>query len=350
VTSRPDTSTLGAGWGRPLRLALLALLGLMTFHMALHFPWARAGAALLSTDRVLLGVALVVNLVSLAAKGWAWHRLLRVNTSARWDRVQRANLLGSAVSDVSISLVGEAARVRALAKEGLPLGLTAVSVAVVRLAEAVALAIVVACAVLLLPLSSPLARAGVAAAVMLATGVLVVSVLRRSPVVDRLRRRLPPQMVEGVRIVGRRPFGEAVGLGLVNWGAQWSTYALVFAATHVTSSPRAAFAALLAANLGGALRLTPANIGVFQASLVLGLVPFGVDPSSAVLAGLVLQAVQVPPVIGLASVVAGFDGLLKLRRQSTEPGDASGGVAPVTSDSRAPASRPALALQEAAES
>ncbi len=320
----PDSGdgTVRRGWRRALRVLLLAGLGALAVRVALHFPWGEAGAALMATDPRLLVAALVVNLLSLVAKGWAWQRLLRPSTGARWLPVQRANLLGSAVSDVSVSLVGEAARVQALAREGLPVGLTAISVATVRLSELVALGIVVACASLFLPLPSLPERAGLAGVAVVATGALLVLVLRRPKVAERLRRHVPEAMVDGVRIVGRRPFAEAVVLALVNWAAQWGTYWLVLSATHVASGPDAALVALLAANLGGALRLTPANVGIFQVSLVAGLAPFGVDPSSAVLAGLVLQAVQVPPVLGLATGVVGLRGLARLgrtQRSSPEP-------------------------------
>lgn len=331
------SETAAPGWRRWLRIGALALLVALAVRVGLHFPWARTGEALVHTSRLLLVAALVVNLVSLMAKGWGWHRLLRPDTNAGWLNVQRANLLGSAVGDVSVALVGEAARVRALVRdEDLPVGLTAISVAAARLAEAVALGIVIAVAFVVFPLPSFLARAALVAAALVATGVVLVVAARHPPVAERLRRYLPDGMVDAVRTVGRRPFCEAVILALVNWAAQWATYALVLSATHVTASPEAAFAALLAANLGGLLRLTPANVGVFQASLVVGLAAFGVDASSAILAGLVLQAVQVPPVIGLASLAAGVDGLSRLRRQSVEgeeseepvpaarPGSASG--------------------------
>lgn len=315
----------GRGWVHALRVLLLIGLGALTVRAAIHFPWARAGEALVATDRLLLGAALIVNLVSLVAKGWGWQRLLLPSTGVGWLPAQRANLVGSAVSDVSVSLVGEAARVRALAREGLPIGLTSISVATTRLAELVALGGVVTLASLFIPLPSILARAGLAAVAVLATSALLVVVLRRPRVAERLRRHIPADMVEGVRIVGRRPFAEAIGLALVNWVAQWATYWLVLSATHVTGSPIVALVALLAANLGGVLRLTPANVGVFQASLVVGLAPFGVDASTAVLAGLVLQAVQVPPILGLASGVVGFRGLVRLRRQSSEATDESVG-------------------------
>lgn len=331
-----------SGWRLWLRVGALAILVALAVRVGLHFPWARTGEALVHTNQLLLVAALLINLVSLMAKGWGWHRLLRPDTNAGWLNVQRANLLGSAVGDVSVALVGEAARVRALVRdEDLPVGLTAISVAAARLAEAVALGIVIACAFVVFPLPSFLARAGLVAGALVATGVVLVVAARHPPVAERLRRWLPAGMVDAVRTVGRRAFAEAVALALVNWGAQWATYALVLSATHVTSSPEAAFAALLAANLGGLLRLTPANVGVFQASLVVGLAAFGVDPSSAILAGLVLQAVQVPPVIGLASLAAGVDGLSRLRRQSVE-GEEAAAQEPVSAPRAGSATGPRL--------
>src|SRR5256886_7525805 len=69
---------------------------------------------------------------------------------------------------------------------------------------------------------------------------------------------------------------------LYNWAAQWATYHLVLRATHVPVSLAASFTALIVVNLSGLLRPTPANVGVTQAALVVGLLPFGVAPEQAV--------------------------------------------------------------------
>src|SRR5439155_476023 len=93
---------------------------------------------------------------------------------------------------------------------------------------------------------------------------------------------------------------------LYNWAAQWSTYHLVLRATHVPVSSAASFTALIVVNLGGLLRPTPANVGVTQAALVVGLLPFGVAPEHAVAAGLALQGLQVLPVLFLGAMVTGW--------------------------------------------
>ena len=67
-------------------------------------------------------------------------------------------------------------------------------------------------------------------------------------------------------------------------------------------------------NLGGLLRPTPANVGVTQAALVVGLLPFGVAPEHAVAAGLALQGLQVLPVLFLGAMMTGWR-LLKLESE-----------------------------------
>ena len=101
---------------------------------------------------------------------------------------------------------------------------------------------------------------------------------------------------------------------LYNWATQWATYHLVLRATHVPVSLAASFTALIAANLSGLLRPTPGNVGVTQAALVVGLLPFGVAPEQAVAAGLALQGLQVLPVLFLGAMVTGWR-LLKLETE-----------------------------------
>src|SRR5256886_3587289 len=79
---------------------------------------------------------------------------------------------------------------------------------------------------------------------------------------------------------------------LYNWAAQWATYHLVLRATHVPVSLAASFTALIVVNLSGLLRPTPANVGVTQAALVVGLLPFGVAPEQAGAGGLAVAGVQ----------------------------------------------------------
>jgi len=134
------------------------------------------------------------------------------------------------------------------------------------------------------------------------------SLADRLPASLRSRLGVLRAMGAGGRLVWPTAFA------LYNWAAQWATYHLVLRATHVPVSLAASFTALIVVNLGGLLRPTPANVGVTQAALVVGLLPFGVAPEQAVAAGLALQALQVLPVLLLGAMVTGWR-LLKLESE-----------------------------------
>ncbi|MEO6058327.1 MAG: hypothetical protein ABIQ49_16000, partial [Gemmatimonadales bacterium] len=79
--------------------------------------------------------------------------------------------------------------------------------------------------------------------------------------------------------------------------------------------------ALVLANVGGILRLTPGNVGVLQGAVVLALAPLGVEAARAVAAGLALQAVHVLPVLVIGIALVGRHGLRELgRRREVEAG------------------------------
>jgi uncharacterized membrane protein YbhN (UPF0104 family) len=105
-------------------------------------------------------------------------------------------------------------------------------------------------------------------------------------------------------------------LDLVNCVLDWSAFQLTFLATHTRAPYTASLVAFVAAHLGGILRLTPGNVGVLQASVILGLLPFGAAREQAVAAGLALQAVQVLPVLAAGTAIVGWRGLRSLIKPS----------------------------------
>ena len=281
-------------------------VGLVGVALALKFlagfPWRVTVAALFAADPWLLAVALVVNLSSLAAKGWAWHLILKPVAPHSWRAAQEANLVGSAVNDLSVAVAGEAARVHLIAREaGVPVGVAVSSVVWTRVAEALEL--------------EPWLRTG-QVGVGLALGVVLLLVWARGW--GWLIAQLPATLGSRLAVLagmgsGGRLFVPTL-LGMWNWGTQWATYHLVLEATHLPVSVAASFTALIAANLSGLLRPTPANVGVVQAALVVALLPFGVAPEQAVAAGLALQGLQVLPVLLLGAMVTGWR-LLRVKRE-----------------------------------
>ena len=280
-------------------VALKALVG---------FPWENTMTTLLDANYGILGAALVINLCSLVAKGWAWHLLLRPVAPNRWRTAQEANLLGAAVNNVSIAVGGEAARIHYIGRrDGVPVAAAISSVVWTRVTETFALAIFLVMAPSLLTLPHWLRGLQVGAGLGLVIVMLITWhrgwswILNQLPASIQRRAAVLAEMGSGGRL-----FWPTV-LGLVNWGTQWATYHLVLVATHVSVSPAASFTALVAANLGGIIRITPAGVGVTQVAMVAALsLEFGVTPEQAVAAGLALQALQVLPVIFLGAVLTGW--------------------------------------------
>jgi uncharacterized membrane protein YbhN (UPF0104 family) len=103
-----------------------------------------------------------------------------------------------------------------------------------------------------------------------------------------------------------------LALAVVSWLLQWATYHWSIAATHAAVTPTASALALLLSNLGGLFRLTPGNVGIVQAAVVIGLRPGGVPAAQALAAGLGLQAVQVLPVVMIGIGILGRRGVRRV--------------------------------------
>lgn len=306
-------------WRWVVAVAALGVLMGGVIRLIYRFPWADALDATMDANALLLCAALAVNLVSLLTKGWAWQLLLRPVKRVPWLAAQQATLAGSAVSDLATSVVGEAARIQVLVrKTGLGWRHAVASVVYLRAVEGLGLAVFLLTAPLLVQLPPELRMAQAAAFAVLVVGLAVVVLRPRA----RLVGWLPQPLQRAAAVLGdlasARALPAPLALGLVNWAAQWATYGLVLRAAGVHGVLEASFVALVAANLASLLPVSPGNVGVFQAAIVLGLMPLGVDADRAVLAGIALQVIQIPPVLGLAAMVFGVNGLKQLRSQPQE--------------------------------
>src|ERR1700674_5095356 len=76
-----------------------------------RLPWEHTPEILAGVTAGLLTTALLINLVSPFAKGWAWHLLLKPVAPNRWWVAQEANLIGTAVNSLAAGVAGEAARI-----------------------------------------------------------------------------------------------------------------------------------------------------------------------------------------------------------------------------------------------
>jgi uncharacterized membrane protein YbhN (UPF0104 family) len=302
-------------------VALAILTAALAVRFAIRFPWAGTLDAVVQADWLLLAAASIANLVSLVAKGWAWHLLLRTRARHGWRTAQAATFVAAAVNAVSVSVSGEAARLQlAATRDAVPIGTGIWSLVWCRFIEAVGLILFLALALAVIPTEPWMRSIEIAAWVVLALlgAVWMLGVGPR--LLEILPARWRPQLA-GWAGPRPAPLLAALGLSVANWAAQWLTFHWAVVATHVSSSAAVSLAALVMANVGGMFRITPGNVGVLQASLVLGMVAFHIPQDQALAAGLVLQAVQVVPVLALGVALVGAQGLRSLgakRSQAVE--------------------------------
>ena len=289
---------------RALTLLVAAVsLGLLAY-FAVHFPWAGTARVLARASVPWLLVAAAANLLSLAAKGYAWRNLLQHYARPRAADAVSATIVGAAVGALGPSVAGEAARLRFIVgRGGVTVGGGLSAIVAARLLEAVALLAVLSLTGVLLPPTAwtlPLR----AAAPLLLAAVVIIS---RPPVVRRIVAHLPagPRAVLERRaaVLNARGTLGALALSVLNWLLQWAAYAAAALAAALPHALVLGLLALVIANVGGAARLTPGNIGVLQVSFALAAAPLRVDAPGAVAASLLLQAVQVLPVLAAGAII-----------------------------------------------
>ena len=292
----------------------LALIGAgLALRVVLKFPWQEAGAALVGVNLWLLGAGFVVNLFSPLAKAWGWQVLLRPVARARWWTAQEANLVGTAVNIVGVGVSGEAARITLLhQRDGVPVRAGVLSVIAARAVEALGLALFVVVAPTLMRLPATLRGLQIGAALALGSILL----MARFQVWARLMPRLPSSIRTWASQLAEMGWGGRLVVptmfAMVNWIAQWAAYQFTLEAMHIPARPAASFTAMIAVNLGGIVRVTPANVGVMQAAMAGALLAFGVPAERGVAAGFALQAIQVLPILAFGVALVGRSGLKRL--------------------------------------
>ena len=179
-------------WKRVLQISLVAIGVFFAARFSLRFPWKETGTAIVKTNLAILSAAIVVNLTSLVAKGWAWHLLLNPLARNRWVSAQEANWIGATVNCVSVSVAGEAARIQQIVRrEDVPLSAAVVSVVGERTVEGIALALFLLLTTSLISMPHFLAGFRIGAAVLLAV-VVALALLYRP-------RRLPDWVPSFIR-------------------------------------------------------------------------------------------------------------------------------------------------------
>jgi uncharacterized membrane protein YbhN (UPF0104 family) len=293
-----------------------AVLVALTIQWLGRFEWGRTWRYLLAAEPALLAAATAVNLTSLVAKGWAWQLLLRTARPVGWWKFQKANLVGSAATILGGSMVGEAARAReVVVPSKTPWPRVIGSVVQLRATEGLGFVLFMAAAPFFFSLPEAMRVTHVIAIVALGFLLLIARSRGWRPIVRRLPRALQNRIGNLSFAADRPRISAAIGLVNLNWITQWATYGLVLDSLHIHEGGAGALSALLAANLSWLLQIPAGKMGVFQAAIVVGLVPFGVPAEQAITAGIVLQAIQVLPVLLLTTTLLGWRGLVRLRNE-----------------------------------
>lgn len=303
---------------RALRLTITGIILVMLVVFATKVNWHQTWAAIADSSLSILLAAALVNLLSLALKGVRWWIFLRpIGVTSLWLAL-RATFAGAGLNNVLVANSGEAARVIFVSRAAhVTSAKVLATLALERLFELIGYVVMLALAVSFLPLPSVLERTRPFAwlALVLIAWMLVYLVRRpegaehllegssdgwRAKARQYIRRFM--HALAGISTLPR--FGAALALSVGIWALQVATYALTAAAAHFPLPLVGTVAALLAVNVGFAIRATPGNVGVFQMLYAATTTAFGFDEYRAVAVAFLIQTQQILPVTILGVALA----------------------------------------------
>jgi uncharacterized membrane protein YbhN (UPF0104 family) len=263
-------------------------------------------------------------------KGIRWWIFLRPIGAPSMSLAIRAAFAGAGLNNVLIANSGEAARVIFVARTAhIESAKVLATLALERLFELVGYVVMLAAAVSFLRLPPEIARARPwAMLALVVTLAILVYLVRWQP------STLPtPVLGTGfgarIRVYGRR-FGQTLAglstgprftaallLSVAGWALQVLTYALTAKAAHFPITTVGTIAALIAVNLGFAIRATPGNVGLFQMLYAVAAGAFGLDRDQAIGVAFLIQTQQILPVTAIGILLA--PEFLFRRRRSARP-------------------------------
>ncbi len=303
---------------RGLRISITLVIVVMLVLFARKVNWHDTWMAMKGASLPILLLAAAVNLASIIVKGVRWWIFLRPIGAPSLAMAMKATFAGAGLNNVLVANGGEAARVVFVARRAhVQSAKVVATLALERLFELVGYVVLLSLAATFLELPHSIERirpfAVVALVLMLG---LLVWLLRRPDVVETVAGPKPATWQGRLKAYGSR-FVETIGavssgprflgallLSVLAWALQVATYQLTATAAHFPMTTVSTIAALLAVNLGFALRATPGNVGVFQAAYAAAAVAFGLDRDQAIAVAFLIQAQQILPVTLLGVALA----------------------------------------------
>jgi uncharacterized protein (TIRG00374 family) len=319
-----------------LRIGLTVVILVMLVLFARKVNWHATWQAMRSASLPLLLAAALINVASIMVKAVRWWIFLRpIGVRSLW-LVTKATFAGAGLNNVLVANGGEAARVVFVARSAhVPSAKVLATLALERLFELVGYVVMLSLAATFLQLPAQLEKAKYfAVAALIAMGALLMWLLKRPDVIETVAGPRPDtwqgrlkqygsRFVSTIGAVSSGPrFIAALLLSVAAWGLQVATYQMTARAAHFPMTTVATVAALLAVNLGFALRATPGNVGLFQLAYAATAAAFGLDKDQAIAVAFLIQAQQILPVTLLGVALAPeFIFKAQKRRRDDAPGE-----------------------------
>ena len=317
---------------RALRWSITAIVLVMLVVFARKVNWHSTWAAIQDSSLSILLLAALVNLLSLVLKGVRWWVFLRpIGVTSLWLTL-RATFAGAGLNNVLVANSGDAARVIFVSRAShVTSAKVLATLALERLFELIGYVVMLALAVSLLPLPPALERTRPFAWIALAViAVMLVYLVRRPEGAEHLlegtgegwrakTRQYARRFMHAVSGLSTGPrFGAAILLSVGVWVLQVATYALTARAAHFPLPLVGTVAAILAVNIGFAIRATPGNVGVFQVLYAATAAAFGLDQNEAIAVAFLIQTQQILPVTILGIALAP-EFIFQKRRKQARP-------------------------------
>jgi uncharacterized protein (TIRG00374 family) len=319
-----------------LRVGLTVVILVMLVLFARKVNWHATWEAMRSASLPLLLAAALINVASIMVKAIRWWIFLRpIGVRSLW-LVTKATFAGAGLNNVLVANGGEAARVVFVARSAhVTSAKVLATLALERLFELVGYVVMLSLAATFLQLPAQLEKAKYfAVAALVLMGALLLWLLKRPDVIETVAGPKPAtwqgrlkeygsRFVSTIGAVSSGPrFIAALLLSVAAWALQVATYQMTARAAHFPMTTVATVAALLAVNLGFALRATPGNVGLFQLAYAATAAAFGLDKDQAIAVAFLIQAQQILPVtllgVGLAPE---FIFKAQKRRRDDVPGE-----------------------------
>jgi len=317
---------------RGLRLLVTVVIVVMLVVFATKVNWHSTWRAIQNSSLSILLAAALVNLLSLGLKGVRWWIFLRPIGASSLYLALRATFAGAGLNNVLVANSGEAARVIFVSRAShITSAKVLATLALERLFELIGYVVLLALAVSFLPLPSALERTRPFAWLALALiAAMLIYLVRRPESPDQLittaelgwgakTKQYGRRFMQALAGISTGPrFGAALALSVGIWALQLATYALTAEAAHFPLPLVGTVAAILAVNIGFAIRATPGNVGVFQMLYAATTTAFGLDENQAIAVAFLIQTQQILPVT-LLGIALAPEFIFQKRRRAARP-------------------------------